>query len=198
MFPGRVRLARRRIPGAEQALASLSPGRIPALPVPCPLATWPPSGPPRGPFLPVTVAAFASSPMCWLPWRSGPLPGAALACQDCALVDGSAARGLGAPRVSVRRWAAGALRRSGAGCAVAQPYAPAGAHIVQPARRMRFQARRTGDFLLLRRGPLTLPCAPGTARIESNGGCAVGVLTGRPAGCPPGRMLLCPAVGRLL
>ena len=73
------------------------------------------TGPPGEPFPPVTVAAFASSPVAR--WRSGPLPGTGPRWAGPLFADGrlgARARHV-APRVSVRRWADGALRRSGAG-----------------------------------------------------------------------------------
>jgi hypothetical protein len=121
---------------------ALSPAQIAQSSVPVTLATWSPPGPPGGPFLPVTVAAFASSQPCWPPWRSGPLPGAALANQGRAFASGR--RGARAqrvvPMVSVRRCAR--LVRCAAqaqGCAVAQPDAPVG---VQVVRQVRNQVRR--------------------------------------------------------
>ena len=294
-------LAGRRTPGAEPAL--VRPVTCANRPVigPVTLTTWPPPGALGGPFLPVTVAAFASSRdvLAVVAIRSTPRSGPAR--EGRALAEGSAARELGAPRVSVRRCAAaapreepGAPRRTGtlaghrlSGCpfrALTLPMPGAGrwrriaarlalcrslaaspvstggkrsrpanepgihAYRSVSARRSRFSGKadrraywpvmrvldqgrlygqrtaawigrrrsmapvvgqglglrsrtvapvpgtgRPGavmrgncDFLLLLRGPLTLPCAPGRARIEPNRGCAVGVLPGQACRVPAG------------
>jgi len=70
------------------------------------LAARLPPGLPGGPFLPVTVAAFAGGPAGLPSWGSDPLLVAAFAGQGRALADRGAGRELGA----LRQW-----RQSGAG-----------------------------------------------------------------------------------
>ena len=98
------------------------------------------------PFPPVTVAAFASSPVAC--WRSGPFPGTAgPAGQGRGSLTAGSARGLGrvAPRESVRRWAGMCCAAEAQGCAVAQPRAPPGAlarHVRKPGATRRSRRGR--------------------------------------------------------
>jgi hypothetical protein len=70
IFPRLTLLARHRIPGAGKPVTCTYRRVI----GPVTLAAWSPPGPSGGPFLPVTVAAFARA---WLRWRSDPIPGPA-------------------------------------------------------------------------------------------------------------------------
>jgi hypothetical protein len=85
-------LARHRIPGAEPALVSLSPGQIRVSSVSDFVIRSPP-GPPAGPFLPAAVAAFASGLAApAVPAGSIHSTETASAGQGCAFADGGCGR----------------------------------------------------------------------------------------------------------
>jgi hypothetical protein len=121
------------------------------------LATWPPPSPLGGPFLPATVAAFASGPgHAGRPSRCDSLPGTAPAGQDGSFADGirSARTQRVAPMVSARRWARWCaaplrqkLRRGATLCArdVRHSHASRGTCLRLPQRAHRDQNIRPPD-----------------------------------------------------
>ena len=147
MFPRLGLLAGHRIPGADRRCPACHLGK--SRPIgPVTLATWPPPTPLGGPFLPATVAAFASGPgHAGRPGRCDSLPGTAPADQDGAFADGrrGARAQRVAPMVSARRWArwcAAPLRRRVAPWRSSlRPCRRAGASREEPGA-----ARRTGNW----------------------------------------------------